>query len=264
MRRLRQRGGRMACIALVNLCLSSMLFAQASTLPSKQSPETPAEQKPIVLDHVVAIINGEVILESDVREEMRFAALQPISVPAGQNTAMRAAQRLVSRMLILRQMREQNQVNYSISDEDLKKSLDEVKQQLPICRQMHCETEEGWQSFLKAYRLTDQEVNTRWRQRLEILKFIQTRFGSGIRIPRHDIENYYKTNVVPAFDKLKQKPPALEGVSDRIREILLQQQVNSLLRDWLQSLRDQGSVQIIDPAYGQSISSEDEDTGGGS
>jgi hypothetical protein len=64
---------------------------------------------------------------------------------------------------------------------------------------------------------------------------------------------------------MKEKPPTLESVSDRIREILLQQQVNSLLRDWLHSLREQGSVQILDSAYGQNTaSSDDDDSGGGS
>jgi peptidyl-prolyl cis-trans isomerase SurA len=254
-------------IAVTAATLSTTLLAQTTlpvSPPQSAAPSAASSQKPVVLDHVVAIINGEVLLESDVREEMRLSALQPISVPAGQNTGVRAAQRLISRTLILRQMKDQQQINYSVSDEDVKKSLDDLKRQLPICGQMHCETPEGWQSFLKANGLTDQEAFDRWRQRLEILKFIQARFGSGIRIPRQDIETYYKNNVVPAFDKMKRTPPEMASVSDRIREILLQQQVNSLLRDWLQSLRQQGSVQILDPAYGQSIVNDDDDSGGGS
>jgi peptidyl-prolyl cis-trans isomerase SurA len=254
-------------IAVTTAMMSAMLLAQTAPPASQQqgtAPSAASSQKPVVLDHVVAIINGEVLLESDVREEIRLAALQPISVPAGQNTGLRAAQRLISRALILRQMKDQQQVNYTVSDEDVEKSLDELKKQLPICGQLHCDTAEGWQNFLKSNGLTDQEVVDRWRQRLEILKFIQARFGSGIRIPRQDIENYYKTNVVPTFEKMKQSPPPLANVSDRVREILLQQQVNLLLRDWLQSLRQQGSVQILDSAYGQSITSDDDDTGGGS
>jgi len=253
-------------VTLASIFLCASLFAQTTTQSSDaQKNVTASDQKPVVLDHVVAIVNGEVLLESDVREELRLAALQPLSVPAGQNTRMRAAQRLISRALILRQMREQQQIDYSIPDETVTQSLNELKTQLPVCRQLRCTTEEGWQKFLKASGLTDDEVFTRWRQRLEILKFIQTRFGSGIRIPRQDIENYYKTNVVTTFDKMKEKPPTMESVSDRIREILLQQQVNSLLRDWLHSLREQGSVQILDSTYGQSIAStEDDESGGGS
>jgi muconolactone delta-isomerase len=246
----------MVFAALLTCLCATGLAQESQTLPA-------SNETPIILDRVIAIVNGDVLLESDVREEMRMAALQPISVPAGQNTEERAAQRLIRRALILQQMRAQRQqANYSVSDEEVKKSLAELRTQLPVCRQMHCTTEEGWQAFLKANGITEQEVEERWKQRLEILKFIDIRFGAGIRISQQDIQKYYRSNVVPAFEKNKEKPPTQESASGRIREILLQQQVNSLLRDWLQSLRDQGSVQILDPKYGQS-SGSDEDEGGG-
>jgi len=37
-------------------------------------------------------------------------------------------------------------------------------------------------------------------------------------------------------------------VSPRIQEILLQQQVNALFGEWLQNLRKQGDVEVLDPA----------------
>jgi peptidyl-prolyl cis-trans isomerase SurA len=141
----------------------------------------------------------------------------------------------------------------------------ELRTERPVCRSFHCTTEEGWQALLKAEGITEQEAEDRWRQRLEILKFIQARFGPGIRISRQDVEKYYQTNVVPAFEKLKEKPPTLDSVVPRIREILLQQEVNLLLRDWLKSLREQDSVQILDPAYAEIApkEGEDDDSGGG-
>jgi hypothetical protein len=42
-------------------------------------------------------------------------------------------------------------------------------------------------------------------------------------------------------------PPAEATIADRIQEILLQQQVDKLLDDWLTSLRAQGSVRILKP-----------------
>jgi hypothetical protein len=258
-----------AQVALLAICLSVKTYAQ-TTPPTSVPPAAPqtdapsaSAEKPVQLDRVIAIVNGDVLLESDVREELRLAVLQPISVPANQNTQVRAAQRLISRSLILRQMRDQHQIDYSVTDDEVRKSLDELRREIPICQKMSCATEEGWQAFLKANDLTQQEVEDRWRQRLEILKFIDARFGSSIRISRQDIQKYYQATVVPAFEKMKQPSPTLESTSPRIREVLLQQQVNSLLRDWLQNLREQGSVQILDPAYGQSTSSSDEEEGGG-
>jgi peptidyl-prolyl cis-trans isomerase SurA len=248
--------------AVILVCLCATSFGQSpSAAQPTEARQQPSNDNPIVLDRVIAIVNGDVLLESDVREEMRIAVLQPIAVPAGQNTEVNAAHRLIRRALILQQMTLQRQIDYRVSDDEVKKSLAELRTQIPICRQIHCSTEQGWKDFLKANGITEQEAEDRWRQRLEILKFINARFGTGIRISRQDIQKYYEASVVPAFEKLKETPPTLQSVSPRIQEILLQQQVNSFLRDWLQSLREQGSVQILDPAYGQS-SGSDEDEGG--
>lgn len=255
---------KIAPFAIVLVCLCARVPAQ--TLQAAQSAQTQqsaqGSSEPVVLDRVIAIVNGDVLLESDVREEMRVAALQPITVPPGQNTEENAARRLIRRALILQQMRAQLQINYKVSDEEVKKSLAELRTQIPLCRQIHCATVEGWKQFLKDNGLTEEEAEDRWRQRLEILKFINLRFGTGIRISRQDIHKYYDATVVPAFEKMKEKPPTLDSVTPRIQEILLQQQVNSLLRDWLTSLREQGSVQILDPAYGQSSGGDDDDGGG--
>jgi peptidyl-prolyl cis-trans isomerase SurA len=52
---------------------------------------------------------------------------------------------------------------------------------------------------------------------------------------------------LPEYAKQKATAPALADISTRIQEILLQQRVSKLLEDWLQSLRAQGTVQIMKP-----------------
>ncbi|HEX8712739.1 MAG TPA: hypothetical protein VF730_12755, partial [Terracidiphilus sp.] len=42
--------------------------------------------------------------------------------------------------------------------------------------------------------------------------------------------------------------PPLDQVKPRIEEILLEQQVNDLFDAWLENLRAQGDVEILDPA----------------
>jgi peptidyl-prolyl cis-trans isomerase SurA len=42
----------------------------------------------------------------------------------------------------------------------------------------------------------------------------------------------------------------VEAISNRIQEVLLQQRVSSLLNDWLQSLRAQGSIVLLHPGEG--------------
>jgi hypothetical protein len=88
------------------------------------------------------------------------------------------------------------------------------------------------------------------RLRLEVLGFIENRFRQGIRIPEEDIEQYYKKTLLPQYPA-GQPAPSLDTVSHRIEEILLQQQVNNMFGAWLDNLRKQGDVQILDPALNE-------------
>ena len=234
--------------------------AQAGAVAPSSADAAPPAGKPVVLDRVVAVINGDVILESDVNEEMRFATLEPFSGRQGRDTLRAAARRLANRTLILQQMRAQNDLGIKVTDEEVQKAISDLREHLPECRQYACTTDEGWKAFLAAHDLTEAEVFDHWKQRLMILKFIDLRFRSGIRISNQEIEDYYKKSIVPVYEHQNQKPPPLSQISQRIQEILLQQQVNGVLRDWLKSLRSEGSVQILDPAYGESSGhTEDED-----
>ena len=102
-----------------------------------------------MLDHVVAVINGSVILQSDVQEEMRYAVLQPFSVNSARNTPQRALQRLIDRDLILQQMQAAQTVTPP-TPEEVQQRITELRAVIPECAQYHCQTEAGWQAFLQA------------------------------------------------------------------------------------------------------------------
>jgi peptidyl-prolyl cis-trans isomerase SurA len=82
---------------------------------------------------------------------------------------------------------------------------------------------------------------------MEVLRFIEERFRMGIRISQAEIDEYYKTSMLPAYQKENAPAPPEATIADRIQEILLQQQVDKLLDDWLATLRAQGSVRILKP-----------------
>jgi peptidyl-prolyl cis-trans isomerase SurA len=205
-------------------------------------------EKPMLLDSAVAVINGEVILASDVREQQRFAVFEPLSAPRGEFTPMEAMQQIVNRTLLLDQMQEQ-ELAPPPADSKVDEQLAYLREHLPACAGQSCETEAGWRRFLAAHGFTEAELHTRWKQRMQILDFVGVRFRTGIRITKPEIETYYKQTLVPEFETRKLKPPPLAQVSDRIDEVLLQEHVNVLLNDYLRSLKDAGSVQILDPQY---------------
>lgn len=219
-----------------------------SLVPPPQPPPAPLPGS-VDLDHVVAIVGSEVILQSDVWQEMRFSVLEPLQVLPGQNTPDRALRQLIDRTLIMQQMQEQQQAVTTPMPE-VAKAIDDLRRMIPVCeRQYHCTTGAGWSAFLKANGLTVEQVQERWSQRLAIVGFIDLRFRSGIRVAQDQISAYYQNTLVPALEKNHEAAPPLDAVAPRIREILLQQQVSGLFQDWLSSLRDQGNIRIVDQAY---------------
>lgn len=207
--------------------------------PAPASPRQPGE----VVDRVVAVVNQDPVLDSDLDEERRLTAFEPITDPTGAFSRGRGLQRLINRTLILQQSKIQGQP--AIADSTVTAELDQLKQQLPACRQAHCETDSGWQQFVASHGFTVGELTDLWRQRMEVLQFIELRFRGGIRISPEQIDTYYKQVLRPEYKRQGVLAPKLDVVSDRIREVLLEQQVSSLLNDWLKSLRAQGSVRIM-------------------
>jgi peptidyl-prolyl cis-trans isomerase SurA len=208
--------------------------------------QLPQTAGPAVLDRVVAVVNRHVILTSDLDDEIRLSVLDPDS--AGHTlTRQRALEQLVSRTLIEQQIREEDAQAAAPTEEQMHARLSEIRKELPACVREGCATEEGWEAFLVAHDLTTERVEAYLRYRLEILRFIELRFRQGIRISQQEIANYYQETLLPQYRK-GEKVPSLEQVAPRIEEILLQQQVNALFDDWLDNLRKEGDVEVLDPS----------------
>lgn len=216
-------------------------------------------QQPVVLDRVVAVVNNRAILESDLREEVRLAVLEP---PNGQDrkpeTPQEALQRLISRALIRQQIRQEDAQSTIPTVAEVTARLNELRKELPVCVREQCATDEGWKAFLAHHDLTELRVRLYLRSRLEILRFIELRFRQGIRISDAEIQEYYRDTLLPEYLP-GQATPTLEQVAPRIQEILLQQQVNAMFSGWLDNLRKQGEVEVLDP----SLEAAAADTGGG-
>jgi peptidyl-prolyl cis-trans isomerase SurA len=198
----------------------------------------------VELDRLVAVVNGDVILESDVDEERRFEEIQPYRA-AEDSTREKIIERLVDRALILQQAALQPED--AVSNQDLDAQMVTLRRDIPACKQYHCETDEGWKNFLASHGFTVEEFRLRWLQRMQLLKFIGLRFRNGISISDAQIKTYYEKTMLPVYAKRKVTAPKLDVVSKRIEEVLLQQEVGALLEDWLKSLRAQGSVRIMTP-----------------
>ena len=225
-----------------------VLAASAVLAAGCMSGRTQPSDSPgrVLLDRVVAVVNNNAILASDVEREMRLSVLEPRrrnETPDRKSTL----NRLISRNLIQQQIRREEEAAATPSDDDVRARIHDLRTELPACVQANCASDEGWKAFLAANRLTTDQVERYVHLRLEFLSFIETRFRQGVHITPEEIEAYYRNTLLPQYPK-DQTPPTVESVSERIQEILLQEQVSKLFSAWLDNLRRQGDVQVLDPS----------------
>jgi hypothetical protein len=245
------------CLLLAVGMASAPLFAQKPAPKSVEQgkPQTkeqaradehklPAERGDVI-DRIVVIVNGDLVLESDVEEEERFSKLYPYGEDDSKPPRERAITRLIDRMLVLQQLGGFPAV--PISDDEVNKEEADLRKDLPACAHADCTSDAGWKNVLEKSGFTEEELRQRLKQRIQVIHFIEQRFRSGIRISDQQIEEYYNNTLLPQYAKQKATAPPLDSIRDRVGEILLQEQVSALLDSWLKTLRDSGHVRMMQP-----------------
>jgi len=237
--------GQIRTKRLITTVLAALLYACAGNLPAQQTARpSAAGSQAVTLDRVVAIVNSDLILESDIEAERRFESFQPLG-SARVRTRDELINRLIDRALILQQIAMQPEP--PVSEAQIDEELMQLRKTIPKCAAYHCETDAGWEKFVREQGLTLPELREHWKLRTEVLRFIEERFRMGIRITDQEIHDYYNKTLIPAYQNQNAKAPPEGAIKDKIQEILLQQQVDKLLDDWLTALRAQGSVRVLKP-----------------
>jgi peptidyl-prolyl cis-trans isomerase SurA len=238
------------------LAVAMLLFHSALALLAQSAPAADAGQP---LDRVIAVVNTQVILASDLDLEMRVVHLLP-TTDSHAVTEVQALDRLTTRALIEQQVLQEDPHGLEVDPKDVASNLAELRQNTPACKRHDCATPAGWAAYLATLGLTPERINEYWAGRMAVLAFIERRFRSGIRVAPEDIEKYYRETLAPQYPAPSDVPP-LDRVSSRIQELLLQQRVTALLNDWLKSLQDQGQVEILDPELAAATAASAENGG---
>ncbi len=241
--------------ALMLLCATMPALGQA-TAPRSQDTGKPATaeqakadehklpaERGDTVDRIIAIVNGDLVLESDLDEEQRFTRLYPYRIAKGDSLREQALNRLIDRTLILQQ--EKGLVLPPVTDAAVLKDEQDLRADLPECVRRDCKSDAGWKVFLTDKGFTEDELRSRLRLRNQVLRFIEQRFRSGVQITDAQIEEFYRGTMLPEYAKQHVAAPSLTVLRSRIQEVLLQQRVSALLETWLKTLRDSGSVRVL-------------------
>ena len=190
------------------------------------------------LDRIVATVNHRPILASDLDDETHFEALQQGKPAAGLDSERRAVlNRIIERELIAQQIAE--------AFEPSAESLD--KQELEIRKLYSAQTDQQWKDLLASYSLDEGSLREQIKLQLQVVHFLDVRLRPTVRVDRDEINDYYQSNLVPKLKSAGALVEPVEKVQDKIAELLIQQKITEVFNAWITNLRNQGSIQILDP-----------------
>lgn len=190
-----------------------------------------------VIDRIVALVNGNIILQSDWYDEMAFEAFsngRPLEATTPEQRKS-ALDRLIDRELL----REQMPHSDSLSSQDESASADEVKVRVAEVRALYPQavTAEQWSAVLAEYGLTQSVLERRIAEELSVSRLVDSRLRPSVQIDQKSIESYYNQELLPQLRKSGAKDVPLAEVSPKIKDLLTEKKVNELLTAWLQNLR---------------------------
>lgn len=240
-----------ACMQLLLFCgFTSVLLAQSQAASASAASVTSDPVGFETLDRVVATVNGDMILDSDVDTEMRFQSVavgcddSPKAVPcAAQESRAQLTERLINQQLIIEQM--QSEEHSLIDDDEVDAEIAALPSTIPACRPVRCKTSEDWSRFLQQRGFTVSSFREYWLQRQAILAFVEQRFRPGIAIDPKDVAKYYSAVLVPRYHAEGVSAPSLSAITPQIGNILVEQNISALLDDWLVTIRAQSHIEIF-------------------
>ena len=184
-----------------------------------------------VVDRIVARVETDIILLSDVRELSRYQAFLD-GKPQSDTDILN---RLIDQWIV---RSEAGVARFpQPSEDDVNRSIERLKRSFS--------SPEEFQTRQKQSGITDDEIRRFVRAQLYLSNYLDSRFRPAIQIDEKAVGDFYKSRLVPRAESRGQTPPTLENARDFIQEALVQQAINEQADRWLKESRARVRVEIM-------------------
>jgi len=192
-----------------------------------------------VIDRIVATVNGQIILQSDWDDALRYEALLSARTVSDFNSEERRAvlDRLVDQELLGEQTK--SALFKHATEEEAGAQVAQTRQLYP-----EAATDDGWKAVLGRFGLTEKALVAHVRQEIDLMRLVDAHLRPTVQIDSKSIEAYYRDQFIPQLKQSGSGDVPLEQVSGKIRELLTQEKVSELMVSWLQSLRAESKVSL--------------------
>lgn len=176
-----------------------------------------------IVDRIVARVENDVILSSDVRTLGRYQ--QFLDGTSEKNSQI--LDRLIDQWIVRTEADVSRFPHPSSADID--RGVERIQNSLGSA--------EEYELRKKRYGLTDQDIRAMVAAQLYLGNYLDSRFRPAVRIEPQAIEDFYRSAVVPRAKARGQEPPSLDAARDSIEEALMQNGINAQADQWLKESR---------------------------
>ena len=188
-----------------------------------------------VVDRIVARVENDVILLSDVRELKEYQEL----VNGKSESESAILDRLIDQWIV----RSEAVLSRFPEPKDA-----EMDRDVSLVVKSFASLEE-YEARKKQSGLNDAEVRKLVTAQLYLTNYLDSRFRPSVQIDEKAIVDFYQNAVVPRAKTRGQEPPTLDASRDIIQEALVQSDINEQADRWLKESRARLHVQRF-PAEG--------------
>jgi hypothetical protein len=188
-----------------------------------------------VIDRIVARIENDIILLSDVRHLGRYQML----VDGKSESEEQLLDRLIDQWVV------QSEADASQFPHPTDAEIDQAVAAL----KKSFGTPEEYEKRKEQSGLTDQQVRDKLATQLFLTSYLDSRFRPSVQVDAKAIEDFYNTAVVPRAKARGQEAPSLEASRDTIQEALIEESIDSQAEQWLKESKSRIHVQrLLDEA----------------
>jgi len=185
-----------------------------------------------LVDRVVAVVNDEPILASEVDRALRLGmtVTEPAADPTGRER--RALDDLVDQRL-----RFQEVERYGF--ERVPASAVELQMKAVVSR---FESREAFEERLAEAGMDLDGLRQLLARQLQVVVYVEELLGARVFVGLEEITDYYQTVLMPRARATGEELPALAEVREQIRTVLREERLNQELEQWTAGLRAEADI----------------------
>ena len=206
-----------------------VLLLAAAGAPQTFGRSAPPQSARVV-DRIVARIEGDIILQSQVRELGAFQQL----IEGHAEGDDKLLDELIQQWVVETE---------ATASHFPQPAQSEVDGELTHVRENFARSEE-YASRLNELGLSAAQVRQLLSRQIYVVRYLDYKFRPSVQIEPADIDTYFKTELLPELAKNNQPAPERAAVEEQIRELLIQRGISNLTVKWLDDTKSRLKMEI--------------------